>query len=91
VWCFNSGDGKIDWDEFLAVMAPVTRKTEKQRLKEIHKMFRAMDSNHDGVISFAEIGDVMNIMNTRFHGMITFSDPVVKMHGTVIISRDYIK
>ncbi|VDO24816.1 unnamed protein product [Haemonchus placei] len=50
----KSGDGEIDFEEFLAVVTSKI-KVRKRKLSDIHAMFEKFDKNKDGLLSAEEL------------------------------------
>lgn len=60
----GDGDGEIDFDEFLTVMASKTKATDTE--DELRCAFEALDRNHDGYITGAELNEAMVRLGERF-------------------------
>ena len=57
-WQIRAGNGIIDFDEFVAMMAR-RMKTPQEEEIELQESFRVFDKNGDGYISTSELRQVM--------------------------------
>ena len=56
--CSHSGNGEIDFEEFLSMMAKKMKETDSE--EEIREAFRVFDKDNDGFLTMKELKHVRN-------------------------------